>query len=523
MKTHTTFGYPHRLVRAVTLVFGMLVVSACASAPDRRPVTATSVALEPAADAPLAVVERRAREQSAAQAAHSGVHVLPQGIDAFAARLTLVESARHSLDVQYYLFHSDATGVLLAWSLWQAAERGVRVRLLLDDMEKRQDDFPLTVLDAHPNIEVRLYNPFYWRAARVWQLASSFGRLNHRMHNKSFTADNLATVVGGRNIGDEYFDANQSINFGDMDALLLGPVVREVSSAFDRYWNSELVYSFATLSDHKPLDRQHHAWAEKLLQQSVAALEGSAYADALVNTGFMARLNEGQLPLHWANIELWVDKPDLEAMRARESGSAFVINRLLGAFSRAERELFLISPYFVPRKQGTQLLREQAEKGVEVSVVTNALAATDVVAVHSGYAKRREDLLRSGVSVFEVKAKPSIAPKAWSISSASSLHAKTFVIDKRWVFIGSFNLDPRSAWLNTEMGVLIDSPELAVKLLQGVAPLLDNIAYRVSLRDGKVVWQDMATGQTFDREPEASWWRRALAGVLRFLPVEPQL
>lgn len=509
------------------LLIGGLVVAlsgftGCSSAPDRSGI-AKGYAGEPPTDTDLARWVSQLRDNSTAIEGVSGVHLLGAGTEAYAARLALIAAASESIDVQYYLFHQDATGTVLTWSLWQAAERGVKVRLLLDDLEKRPDDFPINILDAHPNIEVRLYNPFYRRSGRALQMLGQFARLNHRMHNKSLTADNLATVVGGRNVGDEYFDANKRVNFGDLDVLAVGPVVSEVSSAFDRYWNSELVYPYQMLTNNGGVEQGDKARAQAQVEQSITALEGSPYADALVDSEIAKHLKDASLSMAWAPMALWVDKPDLVAMNARESGGTFVIDRLLTLFGNAEKELFLVSPYFVPRNIGTELLTEKAEAGVKVTVVTNALAATDVVAVHSGYAKRRKTLLKHGVNAYEIKASPDVDPKAWSIESNSSLHAKTFVIDRRWVFVGSFNLDPRSAWLNTEMGILIDSPKLAETMLHNMQGMIDKVAYKVELANDDLVWIDTFNKKRYDTEPNAGWWRRFSAGFMSFMPVEAQL
>ena len=506
----------------VLLMIALGVLTGCTSAPDRAGVK-DEVAIAPPPDTNLARWIAQVRSSGDASEGDSGVHLLGAGTEAYAARLALIEAATQSIDVQYYLFHHDATGTILTWSLWQAAERGVRVRLLLDDLEKRPDDFPVNLLNAHPNIEVRLYNPFYRRSARALQMLGQFGRLNHRMHNKSLTTDNLATVVGGRNVGDEYFDANKRVNFGDLDVLAVGPVVHEVSAAFDVYWNSDLVFPYELLNSDNPVAQQDKARAAALVDKSIAALEGSPYSTALVQSDIAQHLKDADLAMTWAPMTLWVDKPDLTAMQAREGGGSFVIDRLLTLFGDAEKELFLVSPYFVPRKTGSRLLTDKAAAGVEVTVVTNALAATDVVAVHSGYAKRRKDLLEAGVTAYEVKASPDVDPKAWSISSNSSLHAKTFIIDRRWVFVGSFNLDPRSAWLNTEMGILIDSAALAENMLGKMQGMIDKVAYRVEMDDGELVWVDTFNQQRFATEPDASWWRRFSAGFMSFMPVESQL
>ncbi len=452
----------------------------------------------------------------------SGAALLADGTEAFAARLSVLHMAQKSIDVQYYLYHQDPTGMIFSGLLWQAAERGVRVRLLLDDNEKRPGDYPLNVLDAHPNIEVRLYNPYYRRGGRWWQLLTGFWRLNHRMHNKSITVDNRLAIVGGRNIGDEYFAVDRRVNFNDLDVLAAGPVAEEVSAQFDAYWNSDLSWPLDTLK----ISRARREDAERARLQfmaSVRELDESTYLTSLRETRIEDRLKAGTLPMTWAPMQVWSDEPNLETMREHADDDRLVINRLVGLFRGAEKSLHLVSPYFVPREVGTMALTGAAQRGVEVVVVTNTLAANDVLAVHSGYARYRGDLLAGGVQVFETKRAPGVKPKLWSPSSRTSLHAKTFVVDGRWVFIGSFNLDPRSAWINSEMGVLIDSPVLAKQMIDGVTERLALVTYQVILRDGHYVWIDRATGLEYTKEPDASWGRRFLARVLRLLPLDAQL
>ena len=258
---------------AVILMLGLV---SCASAPDRQGISRQQ-ATPASVQSSIYDMEQALRQRDGVAEDISGAHLLSEGTRAYAARLAIIANASETLDVQYYLFHQDPTGTILAWSLWEAAERGVRVRLLLDDMEKRPHDFPINILDSHPNIHVRMYNPFYWRGGRGWQLATDFGRLNHRMHNKSLTADNRASIIGGRNVGDEYFAANQEVNFGDMDALLFGPAVRQVSGQFDRYWNSELVFPLHLLND-EVVPEGDTSRASEQIDQAVEALEGTEYA-----------------------------------------------------------------------------------------------------------------------------------------------------------------------------------------------------------------------------------------------------
>ncbi|MEO6996282.1 MAG: phospholipase D family protein, partial [Lacunisphaera sp.] len=466
------------------MVLGALLLawSGCVSRPSRDGI-GISHTLSVNDEGAVAKVVERMQTVGGVDHTTSGVHLLDDGPDAFAARISIVRMAQKSIDVQYYLYHQDATGMVFSSLLWEAANRGVRVRLLVDDLEKREGDFPLTVLDAHPNIEVRLFNPYYRRQGRWWQMVTGFLRLNHRMHNKSLTVDNRLTIVGGRNLGDEYFAANQQVNFRDLDVLAAGPVVKQVSAQFDDYWNCALAFPLSSLKIPKARKRDT-ARVKQEFMVSLKSLSESSYLKALQDTHFDERMRDGLLPMVWAPMSVWSDEPNLRTLRARADDGRLVIDHLLKLFRDAKKSLFLVSPYFVPERAGTAILTNAASKGVEVVVVTNSLASNDVVVTHSGYAKRRRNLLEGGVQLFETKDDPTIKPRIWSLSSRTSLHAKTYIVDERWVFIGSFNLDPRSAWINTEMGIVIDSPQLAKSMIGGIKAKLDQGTYQVVLKNG---------------------------------------
>ena len=460
---------------------------------------------------------------AAAHPERSGVLSLPDGRDAFAARVLLARSAERSLDVQYYIWRDDLTGVLLLDELRSAAARGVRVRLLLDDNNTAGLDPMLAALDAEPNIEIRLFNPFSTRAWRSLGFVFDFSRLNRRMHNKSFTADNQATIVGGRNIGDEYFGAAGDVLFVDLDVLAVGPVVPETSRDFDRYWNSASAYPVADLVDARDAE-PGGALAGRAAQLRGQA-EAQRYIEAIRSSAFVAQINAGQAPLEWNTVRLVSDDPAKAAGTARpEDRLAVKLRRLWG---RPAHQLDLVSPYFVPGKDGAQALVDLARSGARVRVLTNALEATDVAVVHAGYAKWRHDLLRAGVSLFELR-------RSWGAdlpdsgrgrfgSSASSLHAKTFGVDGRSVFVGSFNMDQRSIDLNTEMGFVIDSPRMAQQLGQALDTRMPERAYEVRLDEsGKLFWIERADGKTLrhDAEPGTSIWKRAGVKILSILPID---
>jgi putative cardiolipin synthase len=449
----------------------------------------------------------------AANPGRTGIHSLDDARDAFAARVLLARTAERSLDVQYYIWRADTTGGLLMEALWQAAERGVRVRLLLDDNSTRGLDEGIATLEAHPNVEVRLFNPYANRSFRLGELVTSFARVNRRMHNKSFTADNQATIVGGRNVGDEYFGADTPVAFADLDVVAVGAVVAEVSKSFDAYWNSESAYPAASLIRGTPAGaaQVRAAWAQ--LNGDPASKK---YLEALRATPLVRRLLAGELALEWAPAHLVSDDP-AKVLHPPERHEFHMLPRLQAAMGDPARELDLVSPYFVPTKEGADALGALAQRGVKVRVLTNSLAATDVSPVHAGYAKYRERLLRAGIRLYELK-RVGEARGAGGGSSDASLHAKTFGVDHSRIFVGSFNFDPRSARLNTEMGVVIQSPQLATRLADALDRDLARNAYEVRLNGQSLEWIDGE--DRFTAEPGTGLLKRLWIGFLSILPIE---
>jgi putative cardiolipin synthase len=452
----------------------------------------------------------------------SGVFALPDGRDAFATRVLLADAAERTLDARYYIWHNDLSGGLLFGALRRAADRGVHVRLLLDDNDTAGLDPLLAALDAHPNVEVRLFNPFKVRHWRVLGCLTDFPRLNRRMHNKSFTADNQATIIGGRNVGDEYFDAGKSVSFADLDVLAVGPVVGEVTRDFDRYWASRS----ACAADRvlPPIDAVSSARLEAAASQVERDPPTREYTQALASSPFVRKLVAGQLPLEWAVTRMVSDDPRKGVGGAPDD--ALLWSRLKRILGVPTQELQLVSPYFVPGRTGVQFLTTLARRGVKTTVLTNSLEATDVPAVHAGYARRRKPLLKAGVRLFEMKrafSNPPVKARGPVGSSNSSLHAKTFSVDRSRVFIGSFNFDPRSARLNTEMGFVIDSPALAQAMADRLARDLPSRAYEVRLSEsGALQWLEQRDGREIvhDEEPGTSIWRRAAVSALSVLPIE---
>lgn len=513
-----------RSLRALLAVSLALFISACATLPatvQRSP----SAAFTSTDDTRLG---QALAPELAAHPGRSGILPLVAPQEAFAARVALARAAERSLDLQYYIWRGDTTGQLLFEAAWEAAERGVRVRLLVDDNNTSGLDATLATLDAHPNLEVRLFNPFANRSFRAGDFALDFSRVNRRMHNKSFTADNQVAIVGGRNVGDEYYGADLQFGFQDLDVVTVGPVVREVSREFDQYWNSEAAYPIAGLLAKPPPDaaaQLRAQWAQ-LRQQP----ETQRYLEAVRQTPLMREVAERRLPFEWADARVVSDLPSkVQASDGREQQLMFPL--LKEAMGEPRRELDLVSPYFVPGANGTQELAALAGRGVKVRVLTNSLAATDVAAVHAGYARYRKDLLAAGTVLYELK--PGAAAPARPEeerrrnpggSSAASLHAKTFAVDRSRIFVGSLNLDPRSVHLNTEMGVVIDSPTLARRLAVEIDQVVPTLAYEVRLptQGGGMEWIERGPdGETrYRSEPDTSGLRRLWVDFLSLLPIE---
>jgi putative cardiolipin synthase len=521
---------PARMLARLALLAVLPWLTHCATAPSLEGVE-PSYALPPAATARL---DAAVLGELGGTSDVNGVRLVEQNAMAFAYRASTAAAAERSLDVQYYIWNDDLTGRLLAAEVLRAAERGVRVRVMVDDIDARAKHDVFLVADLHPNIEVRLFNPFYSRKGTIgwlteWALRTH--RLNRRMHNKIWVADNRVAIVGGRNVGDEYFGASEHSNFSDLDVLLSGPVVAEVSAAFDAYWNSPSAVPVSRFEGRKPQPEDLARLIEGARAYSAQASD-SPYIAALRDPQKRAELLASRpAPLRVSNVKLLVDDPDKVGSKTEGPEASNVLAGLQGAMTSATDELLVFSPYFVPRSEGRRGLVKQVQRGVRVAVLTNSLAATDVAAVHTGYARERRELLAGGVELYEMKRKAGSEEGRRQISltgsSNSSLHTKAMIIDGRWVFVGSMNLDPRSAFLNTEMGVLMESEALADQLRgQFERATGPELSYRVVLEEHEgLVWYDRVNGKDrrLEREPDASAGRRLGVTLLRLVPLDSWL
>jgi putative cardiolipin synthase len=505
------------------LVFSLLCeLAACAQLPpqsERRP----EVAIVPGQDSPL---DRAVLTAEAPRAGQSAFRLLIEGPEALAVRAHSARMAVRSLDVQTYLWHTDLTGLFFANELLAAADRGVKVRLLLDDLDARAKNASLAALAAHSNIEVRLFNPFASRSGMAGFMiegVTSFSRINRRMHNKSWIADNRLAIVGGRNVGDEYFGASDSVNFVDLDFAMIGPVVQQVSASFDAYWNSPSAYPLQVLDP----DAVNPAALERLrtlLQSHAGEAENSPYGVSLRASDPIQRMLDGDWPLEWSTTYRFVaDDPLKSTKQDRDSATSEVLAALTPIARSTTTDLTIISPYFVPGEKGSRLLIDTAQAGKRVRVLTNSLVATDVAAVHAGYSRSRKDLLRGQVQLWELKpARGDIAGSTALGSSGASLHTKALSVDGKTIFVGSYNLDPRSTWLNCEQGVLVQSEALVSQLDTIFSQQTSGLrAWRVSLDEDALRWSD--GNETFDSEPMAGAGRRFQAWLARVLHLDAQL
>ena len=452
--------------------------------------------------------------------------LLHSNLDAFAVRVAAARTAGRSLDLMYYMWNADLTGRLMMREVIAAADRGVRVRLLLDDLGVSISDRIFHAIDSHPNIELRLFNPTRARENilyRSLELILRFRSVNRRMHNKAWIADGRALIVGGRNIGDAYFDAAERANFHDFDVLGFGRIVADATEIFDDYWNSAVSVPVRSLLARRPSKLARLRRELDALPQSEAAKPYLERVESQYGSGHFLMSDR----LHWVDTADVLADPPEKAAGKRRKGHNFLMESLLPLMQAASESLHITSPYFIPGKQGVDIFLDLAERGVSVAILTNSLAATDVAAVHAGYARYRKPLLLGGVNLHELRSQADQGSFTLRGSGQASLHTKAFTRDGKTGYIGSLNFDPRSASLNTEMGVVFNSAPLVARMDEIFS---DEIRRMMSFElgmdnDNRLLWMTEEQGQPkiYRREPDAAISRRIIAGIMRILPLESQL
>jgi putative cardiolipin synthase len=453
----------------------------------------------------------------------SGFYPLISGKDAFGARLALIDMAERSIDVQYFLMKNDMAGLVFVDKLLEAADRGVRVRLLLDDVFTKVEDEAFLLINQHPNIEIRLFNPV-GRGGSYWlNFLADFDRANRRMHNKSFTVDNQVSIIGGRNIAEEYFELKKGGEFRDLDILGLGPVAAEIAITFDRFWNHELsvpVEAFDSGKKKQDLEAVREAFSEELREES-----DSIYVQA-VESELIQDLFNDRIPLYPATAEVITDDPE-KLLNKVSQDHQVLVTRMAEVVANANAEVIIVTPYLIPGKEGIEFWNRVTDKNVRVIVLTNSLASTNHIPVHGAYARYRHRLIQAGVELHELRVDASELSKGDDEKAFESvtLHTKAIMVDRRYLFIGSLNLDPRSIDINTEMGVLVDSADMSARIAAPFMERLPSKSYTVvEDENGRLRWHGLIDGKQVieDSEPQAGRWRRFKAFVTRILP-ESQL
>jgi len=506
----------HRFVRRIALPACLALLAAgCAGVPFDYPTTESSYI----ADTASTTLGREVAEWSADHPGASGFYSLEDARSALAARIYLIDAAESSLDLQYFILKGDATGQLVAAKLLAAADRGVRVRFLIDDAMTSGLDDGLIALNSHPSIEVRIFNPLTRQSFKAWSWVADFKRANRRMHNKSLTADSQLTIVGGRNLADEYFNLRDDSLFFDMDLIAAGPVALEVSEVFDMFWNSDKAVPVEAFDKGK-----NKFNLEQFREFLDASADAQAAYEAALKSQLVLDLLDDRVEFVVAPYQVLTDRPDkIDNPIAEEY--QIVVNELSRAADIATSEMIIVSPYFIPREAGMNMLRDLVARGVRVIIVTNSLSANNHVPVHSAYSKYRKPLLAAGVEIYEFRvdaaANETDIAEAGGEQPPATLHAKVLVVDQKWLFVGSLNLDPRSIDINTEMGLVLESPVLATELRDYVMEDLPVYAYRLRLNDkGDLEWIGFGPDgeEVFSKEPNTSFGRRFGAGFYKIVP-----
>lgn len=512
----------------------LLSATACSTLPTQHHYMPQYSNIQDSSTSPLAQHIIQQRKQHPEHL--TGYHLLANPNEAIAARFSLIQNAQKTLDIQYYIWHNDQIGTLTFHYLIQAADRGVKIRLLIDDNNAKSIEGILLALSQHQNISVKLFNPYRFRKYRAVDMLLDLKRINRRMHNKSLIADHQLSIIGGRNMANEYYNASQRFQFADIDILLAGRANDEVVQSFDEYWNHHYAYHVQDI-----VKAHHHTLRFPSLKQQLIQTEQDyiqkqdvIYQTISQHTVLFSQWLTQQFDLEWVNASIIYDPANKINHQAVEK--TFLYPQLLEKLAPTTEKLNIISAYFIPEKNVAEQLNQLEQKGVEVKILTNSVAGNDVKAVNAFYNKHRTDLLQNGIELYEFKPLANISqfmnngqevtPKLTqkelnSISPKASLHAKTAIFDEHQVFIGSFNLDPRSHLYNSEIGVLLDSPKLAKNLQQAFELGINQYAWQLTLNaQQQIQWQNDQQSETYHKEPQTKWWHRGLLKFLGVLPIE---
>ncbi|MEP3047175.1 MAG: phospholipase D family protein [Roseibium sp.] len=506
---------------SVALIIAIgFILAGCTHVPFNFPKTASYANTLPKKSAAYIQAEKLTR----AQGGKSAFFPLVDGNDALGARLKLIEAAEYSIDAQYFLIKPDSAGALFSLALINAADRGVRVRLLVDDVFTTADDEQIAYLSSYDNIEVRIFNPLSRNSTKTMNFVLDFKRVNRRMHNKSLTIDNSISIVGGRNIADEYYQVNTNAEFADFDLICAGPVARKITAAFDIFWNDPLavpIEAFVT-TPTEVTRKATRAQIEERTRQATLGLYHRA-----INSHLLKDISVGKVRPDFANVRVVTDKPDKLRAPVRD-GERLVADAIMREMEQSTSEVTIVTPYFVPRKKGVEFYKGLSERGVRVRVITNSLASTNHAYVHGGYAPYRKKLLAAGVELYEIRADaPDILGEVPPESDIKlTMHSKAALFDRNRMFVGSLNFDPRSIEINTELGLFLTDGSIISKIAGRLENGLRDYTYKVELdEDEKLTWTYNGAGlhEVLKTEPGAGVLPKTVSWVTRILPVEGQL
>ena len=525
--------FRHSLVVLIIALLG-----GCASLPpgSEFPRTSSSALLHPEQT-------RLGRQFADAAREHQGnsaFRIIPVGADGFLTRMQMINAAERSIDLQYFIVRGDETGRLLSNAVLLAADRGVHVRVLIDDGETLPGDDQILLLQAHPAIEIRIFNPFAYRGNSLLLRAGEFllnaARLDSRMHNKLLVVDNAVALIGGRNIGDQYFQIDPDAQFADDDVFAAGPIARQLSNSFDEFWNNKLAIPAEALSAEKPSALKEHR--QELNEQGrQLKADGIDYVNRVAAGEPFAGMISGRLPLIWAHAQMIADSPDKKKVEKGAMVGRLMHHSVAKVTGEVRSELLMITPYLIPDDEGMQMFKELRQREVRVRILTNSMESSTMLLAQAGYMHYRVPLLKNGVELHEIRSLLGNARGSGQSATISrygnySLHAKLFVFDRQRLFIGSMNFDQRSMHLNTEIGLIIDSPTLAEQVAARFEAMIQpQNSYRLSLRPNDaaaapgLLWRTQENAQTidYDREPARSDWQRFLASFLMLLPLDREL
>jgi putative cardiolipin synthase len=481
-------------------------------------------------------------EEQRAHDPDSAFRIIPTGADGFLLRMQMVKAAERTIDLQYFVFQGDNTGRLLTGAVLHAADRGVRVRILIDDGETEDGDEQITLLEAHPLIEIRFFNPFAYRGhaklLRAVEFAFNAARLDYRMHNKLLVVDNAIALIGGRNIGDAYFQIDPEGQFADDDVFTVGPIVARLSATFDEFWSSPLSIPVVALSGAAPTPTALGEHRKELKDDDrQLKTEGLDYVTRVASGEPFESLVSGRLPLVWAHVVLVCDSPDKKSVENGDMVGRLMRRKVAEVMSAVREELLMVTPYLIPGSEGMQLITDLRRRNVRIRVITNSLESSTVLLAQSGYMRYRQPLLASGVELYEIRSMLGNTRGSGQTVTISrfgnySLHAKLFVFDRKKVFIGSMNFDQRSLHLNTEIGLIIDSPVLAQQVAARFEAMVKPVnAYELFVRvplagaAPSLGWRTEEDGKTveYEREPARSAWQRFKAETLSLMPLDREL